>query len=73
MYKLEDIVFFMHENKIKDGIIYEINIHRLGKSYSVEYLNNNDDLCTVTKFEIDLFQTVEGLLSKLKENYTIRI
>lgn len=73
MYKLEDIVFFIHDNEIKDGIIYEINIHRLGKSYSVEYLNNNDDLCTVTKFEIDLFQTVEGLLSKLKENYTIRI
>lgn len=68
MYKLEDKVFFMYDNKIEQGVIIEISQSRYGFIYKVEFSNS------VSKIDgKDIFTTLYKLLENIEDEFYLRM
>ena len=68
-FELETEVVFLHREEIREGIISEIKESRSGIIYEIEYLNEEDEFCSINKNSKDVFLTVNELFDSLKNNF----
>jgi hypothetical protein len=71
--KLEDKVFFIYQNKIKQGVIIEITQTKYGYYYAVEFYDTESDLCKIKLDGKDIFTTLYKLLENLEDDFYIKM
>ena len=68
-FELETEVVFLHREEIREGIISEIKESRSGIIYEIEYLNEDDEICSTHRNSKDVFLTVNELFQSLRNNF----
>lgn len=67
--ELDSTVVFLHRDKIQEGIISEIRESRAGIFYEIEYLNEEDEMCSTDKNSKSVFLTVNELFQSLRNDF----
>lgn len=66
---IDDNIIFLYHNEIQEGMISEIKTTRTGIIFTVEYLDEYDDLSRIEINSKLVFKTVDDLLDNLKNSY----
>ena len=67
--ELETEVVFLNRDKIQEGIISEIRESRTDIFYEIEYLNEEEELCSTDKNSKSVFLTINELFQSLRNDF----
>lgn len=67
--ELDSEVVFLHKDEIREGIISGISETRIALNYEIEYINEESEICQVTKSSEKVFLTVNELFQSLRNDF----